>query len=127
MRDATRPRRPDSRRRAWWKPALAAASLVIVVQGVLLIDLWPKPGLIAPMGSKAAGVVLQIQFAPTAEEAQIREALQAVNGVLIGGPGALGVYRVRLNGLGEDQSLGVAEAVARLQTFEEVVVHVARD
>src|SRR5262245_9452904 len=83
--------------RAWWRPALAAAAAVIVVQGVVIANLWTRDAAITPLGGPgAAGAIVQIEFAPTATEAQIRSLLQEVGGTVVDGPGALGVYRVRV-------------------------------
>jgi Putative zinc-finger len=105
---------------AWWRPALAAAAVIIVVQSVVLANLWWREPGISPLGGpRTGGVTLQIQFAPTATEAQIRSLLQEVGGTLIDGPGALGVYRVRVE--------KADAALAKLRARAEVVKHVASE
>ena len=84
-------------RRHWLAPALAASLAVIALQGVLLAHFWTSPENIAPLGRVMLDAdVLQIRFDPRATEAEIRDALQTTGASLIEGPGALGIYRVRL-------------------------------
>jgi hypothetical protein len=106
----------------WWRPALAAAALVIVVQGGLLINLW-QPETYAPLsGDAPQGPVLQVELNDTATAAAIQEALTGVGATIIDGPGALGVYRVRLESA--DQ---VDAAVAALSANTQVVRHVSKE
>jgi hypothetical protein len=106
--------------RQWWRPALAAAALVIVVQGVLLGVFWPRDAGITPLGaSKLDGNIVQIQFQPTATEAQIRALLQQAGATLVDGPGALGVYRIALD--------KPDPALTQLRARTDVVKHVASE
>ena len=106
--------------RAWWRPALAAAAVVIVAQGILLAHLWSREPPIVPLGGAGTeGATVQIQFAPTATEAQIRALLQESGATLVDGPGAAGVYRVRVE--------NAESALARLRAHAEVVTHAARE
>ena len=106
--------------RVWWRPALAAAAVVIVVQGVLLATLWQHESPITPLGDpKPESSVAQIQFQPSATEAQIRALLQTSGATLIDGPGALGVYRVRVE--------QPDAALAQLRARTDVVKHVAAE
>lgn len=115
-------------RRTWWRPALAAAAiLVIAVQAVMIGRLYQDTTYLQPLaGPAAAGTVLQVRFDPAASESQIRAALQSVDGTLVGGPGALGIYRVRLDGVGADAS-AVAKRIAELRARHGVVDYVAED
>jgi len=117
-----------SARRRWWRPALAAAAiLIIAVQGVVIGRLYQQTTYLQPLGGPgAAGAVLQVRFDPGARESQIRAALRSVDATLIGGPGALGVYRVRLGGVGADPP-AVAKRIAELRARRGVVDYVARD
>lgn len=103
--------------RHWWRPALAAAAVVIVVQGVLLATFWSRDAGITPLGGETRNNVVQIQFQPTATEAQIRSLLQEAGATLIDGPGALGVYRIVLD--------KPDPALTQLQARTDVVKHVA--
>lgn len=78
----------------WWKPAMAAAMLVIVLQAGLLLQHQDSSETYAPLGVTQSGI--QISFKPTATEAQIRLLLNRVNARITDGPGALGVYRIEL-------------------------------
>lgn len=124
MRDI---RNLSSRRRPVWLPALAiAATVVIAVQAVIIADFWKSsPGTITPLGGAPAGeVVLQVRFAPTATEAQIRAAVGEVHGSFVDGPGALGIYRIRLEGVDRSQREQVGRLVARLKQRSGVIVYV---
>jgi anti-sigma factor RsiW len=106
--------------RAWWRPALAAAAVVIVVQAVLLAQQWSREGAVVPLGEPGApGAIVQIQFAPTATEARIRVLLQEAGATLVDGPGAAGVYRIRVE--------NAESALAKLRAHADVVTHAARE
>lgn len=120
-------RKPSRNRHPAWFPALAvAATLVIVVQAVIIAGLWQSPsGTITPLGSALSQeVVLQVRFAASATEAQIRAAIGEVHGRFVDGPGALGVYRIRLEGLGRDQREQIDRQVAWLRQQSPVIAHV---
>lgn len=108
----------------WWRPAAIAAALVIVIQGALLFQSWPEGGNVdIAGGGKASGrsAVIEATFAPEATEAEIRAALQAIDGRLIDGPGALGVYRILLTGVAADDGDAIRKALATLQAQPDVV------
>lgn len=84
-----------------WVPAvMGLAASVILAQAVVLGSLLNRPGdaQLAPLsgGTLATGVLLQLTFKPTATEARMRQALAGVQGEMVSGPGALGVYTVRV-------------------------------
>lgn len=112
-------------RRRWLAPALAAALAVIMLQGVMLAQMWTRPANIAPLGRVMPDTdVLQIRFDPRATEAEIRQALQAVGASLIDGPGALGIYRVRLEPGVTGKSMEISQAIATLEARHGVVIQV---
>jgi anti-sigma factor RsiW len=112
----------------WWQPALAAAALVVVIQAALLLNLWPEPEPITPLGGPPpAGIVLQVRFVPTATEAQIREALQEVDGTIVSGPGAVGIYRVELDLPPDTEDQQIQAVVARLRARQTVIQEVTRE
>jgi anti-sigma factor RsiW len=123
-KEAQTPRRFAFQR---WQPALAiAASLIIILQSLILYNYWQQSKAITPLsGPVHKGVVLQVSFAPDASEAQIRKVLQSVEGSIIDGPGAIGIYRVRLNLTTEDEER-IGESIAILKSHSDVVIHVAR-
>ena len=86
----------------WYKPALAIAATVMFVQAIglfMVLNNGSAPDSIRMLSGGAAaqpGAVLQVTFKPAAAEAQIRASLSAVDGEIIGGPGVLGVYNIRV-------------------------------
>ncbi len=121
LREAEAQRAPA---RSRWRPALGlAAAVVIGVQTVLLLTLERESAdAITPLaGSTPAEAVLQLRFQPGATEAQIRELLQSVGARLVDGPGALGVYRLRL----EDPEADPEAVLAELEERRDVVAQVA--
>jgi len=127
MRDIRR--RPQiAQRRRWLVPALAASLAVVALQGVMLAHLWTRPENIAPLGRETPdAVVLQIRFEPHATEEDIRDALQAVGASLIDGPGALGIYRVRLGPVVSGKSMEASRAIATLKARPGVVVQIVSE
>ena len=119
LRDVRRERARPRRRIA----LAAAAALVIVVQTGLIGWLAKREQPIEPLGERGpAGVVLQLRFDPAASEARIRALLQEHDAVLIDGPGALGVYRVRLNGVRSGDERAMAKALAEFRAARGVVI-----
>ncbi len=112
----------------WWRPAIAwAASLIIVVQSGLLVWTWLPPDPITTLSRPGpVGVVLQVTFVPSTTEANLRESIQAINGTIIGGPGTLGVYRIRLE-LTPEAHEEIGQAIRSLRSREGVVTHVIRE
>jgi len=90
------------RRRAWHKPALALAAAVMLAQAGVIVNLLARQdptGDTRPLAvTPVAGNLLQITFRDTTTEPQLRAALARVGGVLVSGPGQLGVYTVRVDG-----------------------------
>ena len=89
-----------ARRPRWYAPALALAASILVAQtvviGVLLNQGTPD---LRPMSGPTAaeGPLLQIQFQPSATEQQIRDVLTAAHAQIVAGPGALGIYTIRIH------------------------------
>ncbi len=111
-----------------WRPIMAiAASLIIIVQAGLLIHSWFGPATITPLSKPPEqGLVLQVTFSPMATEEQIREIVQTVSGTFVGGPGALGVYRIRLEVPINDPN-AIRQAVNHLRQKGKIVTHVAQE
>ncbi|MBI1889596.1 MAG: hypothetical protein HYS18_03015 [Burkholderiales bacterium] len=122
--------RPQKQAAWWYKPAFAVAAAVMVVQAfVLQATLFQGPGaesIRALSGNRVSvqpGDILQISFKENASEAQIRNILAAIDGEIVGGPGAIGVYQVRV---GKGQGNAV---LAMLQQKKGIVdsVNLAKD
>ena len=84
----------------WFPAAMGLAASIILAQAVVLGSLIGQPGrdTLAPLsgGTAPTGTLLQMTFKPSATEARMRQALAAVQGEMVSGPGALGVYTVRV-------------------------------
>jgi anti-sigma factor RsiW len=84
--------------RGTWGLGLAvAAGVVIVIQAAVLLQLWSPRATYAPAGAHANEPTLQVRFAANATEQQLREILRSVEGTIVDGPSAQGLYRVRLD------------------------------
>lgn len=121
---------PAPRRPAWLPRGYALAASVILAQaaliGVLVMerDEYALLSFLAPLASKQTatpGVVLQVVFREQASEAAIRAALRDARGEIVGGPGALGVYRIKIAAPGADAAL------ARLRGNGEVVENAVKE
>lgn len=124
LRDIRRQPKIAERRR-WLAPALAASLAVVALQAVMIAHLWTRPAHIAPLGRETLDAdVLQIRFQPRATEADIRDALQAIGANLIDGPGALGIYRVRLEPGVSGRPMETSQAIEILKSHPNVVSQV---
>lgn len=113
----------------WWLPAPAFARAVMVAQFALIVALaaflWlerrPEAEYTTLTGTAppAGEVHFTVGFQPGATEASIREALAAVNGQIVSGPSALGLYTVRVSAPADPNA--VAGLLQRLRERSEVV------
>jgi hypothetical protein len=110
---------PAPKSSTWWKPALAVAALLIVVQGTLLSIFWPQDATITPLGGHATEGVLQVQFHPNTTEAQIRRLLTEEKATFVDGPSALGIYQIRAERL--------QPTLDELRKRTDIVKHVATE
>jgi anti-sigma factor RsiW len=91
------PRRPERSR--WFAAAFALAASMLLAQAAVIGFLVHERGAsLAPLSGPpaASGDLLQVTFKPDATERDIRSLLGSVEAELVGGPGALGVYTVRV-------------------------------
>ncbi|WP_111642593.1 hypothetical protein [Marinimicrobium alkaliphilum] len=101
-----------------WKPVAIAACLMVAIQTGLLLgpEPWRQNNAIdvRPASGEAAtaGPRLQIVFEPTASTADIQASLRSVNGSIVAGPSALGIFQVQL-----PKDSAADEAAARLREF----------
>lgn len=96
-RDMRRQPSAAPRQRSVWQVAMAtAAALVIVVQTVMIVNLGQRDDTFSPAGHQLPGAIAQVRFQPDSREADIRAALQAIDAEIVAGPGANGLYRIRL-------------------------------
>lgn len=99
-------------------PAGLAAAVVLTqtaIIGALLNHLPPQHLTPLSATTPAASTLLQITFKPQATEIQIRSLLASVHGDIVAGPGALGVYVIRVpDGQG-------AAALAKLRNDQSAI------
>jgi hypothetical protein len=111
----------------WLRPAMAAALFIIIIQGGFIMSTLQQPVTYAPLGQQQNyPVVLQVEFQPDATEERIRKLLGLVDGRLIDGPGAVGLYRVSLDLPANDEE-AIDNRIKVLKTYSGVVRHVSRD
>ncbi len=109
----------------WLRPALAAAVMLICVQSILLLYLWPAEQTDSDWQTLSAGhgqPAIQVMFQPQATEKQIRELLQTYHLQLIDGPSAAGLYRARIM---SGQTVDYNEMVRLISGNKAVIRHVA--
>jgi len=113
------------KKRQWWMPPLAAAALLtIAIQGVLLFN-YSQQEDYGLAGGDLPGAIVQVKFNPDATEKDIRAALQNVSGVIVTGPGAMGVYRIRLAESEDDPAF--AQRIEQLRANRDVIDYIQRD
>lgn len=78
----------------WWRPAMAAALILIVVQAGLLLDAWQRGDVYEPAGVATERGVIQLRFEPGATEEAMRGLLNDLQAEIVKGPSSVGVYRV---------------------------------
>jgi anti-sigma factor RsiW len=104
---------------SWWRGAMAAAVLVMLVQFGVIATQWQPDAGYQPLSEsgQAVGPVLQVRFAPTTSLAEMQALLEQIEGRIVDGPGALGLYRIALpeDANGED-------ALATLKAADGIVI-----
>lgn len=104
--------------------AAVAAAVVITVQAGLLWQAYsPTEPAYIPLAVETRGQI-QVRFAPTATAAQMHELLADGGIEIVSGPGASGVYRLRLRGEPDQAEIGAA--IAYLDAHDNIVTFVAR-
>ncbi len=119
------PMQPKVDSPTWYKPALAAALAIIVVQGALLLGNKSGSGddLYQPLSSSQAQTpLLQVQFSPAATAQQMRELLRAARVTIVDGPSAAGIYRLKAT----PATLAATQAaVKELNAHSNIITHLA--
>lgn len=112
-------------RKSFWKPVAIAASVIVAVQTAMLVGPAPWENGSAVDMTPASGETvlegprLQIVFEPSATMADIQTAVLSVNGSIVAGPSALGVFRLALS---EEASIGAAVQTLRDYDFVDEVI-----
>jgi len=82
--------------RRWLMPALAAAAIIIVAQAGLMLNMDATHRQHMQLMSGPTKADIQVRLLPTARAEQIASLLQSIHGHIVDGPGALGIYHVRI-------------------------------
>lgn len=107
----------------WWRPAMAAAVLVIAVQAGLLIEARRGGDTYKPAGEAMVTPTIQVRFDPGATERDIRGLLNELDIEIVQGPGSVGVYRVA--SIRDDAD--IEQLAARLREAGSIVIHAETD
>ena len=114
---------PASRRRRWMLPALALAASVLLAQSIVIgVLMQQHDDVLRPLSGhppQAAGALLQVRFKAEAPEGRLRALLIDAGADIVSGPGALGIYTLRVD------PKRVAEAVKRLKSEPDLVESVS--
>ena len=109
---------------AWYRPALAAALAIIVVQGSWLLS--NKDGadstIYQPLSlSQAQTPLLQVKFSPAATAQQIGKALRAAKVNIVDGPSAASIYHLQTT----PATLAATQSAAKeLRTHSDIIIHI---
>jgi hypothetical protein len=103
-----------------WKTLAVAASLLMVVQTGIMVSMMGTEdnGIVPLSGSDYSGAVIQLQFREQATADSIQQLLLSLNGSIIEGPSANGVYRIRLQVTEPD---AVNRQIEQLKSNTEVI------
>ncbi|MBX2833394.1 MAG: hypothetical protein KTR28_00315 [Micavibrio sp.] len=89
-----------SREQNWgWRAAAIAACLLLMLQTIVTFPMLQNSDLTAASGPQifhADGRVVNVTFAPDAQEENIRNLLLAVDASIVDGPSALGIYKLSI-------------------------------
>jgi len=88
------PAQAPARKAPWWPLAASAAAAVLVWQ-LAAVPLLTRPGDeggYAPVSETPAGFTVAIAFRPESREGEIRELLRSVDGRIVDGPTAIGLW-----------------------------------
>lgn len=106
---------PARKGRALWGIAAAAAAMVLVWQlSTVLRETGPGPGY-APVSEQGRGFEISVAFRQDTTEADMRALLRSLDAEVVGGPTAVGLWR-----LGFTDAAARDEALARLAADEAV-------
>lgn len=102
-----------------WKFAAIAASLLLIVQVSFMLNQTNEQQYYKPLGgeNELQGTIL-ITFSPGVTEQQVRETLLESQAVIIDGPSAAGIYRVRSNAPDKNTT------IKKLESYKDVISHV---
>lgn len=101
-----------------WQVAAAVFAVLAIGQAAWIVGTGPRDegARFTTAGEAAEAWTLQVMFAPTATEADIRALLDATGGQIVAGPSAIGLYRVRF-----ESEAAMQSALEALSTAPDVV------
>ncbi|MEL7481691.1 MAG: hypothetical protein AAGJ29_09015 [Pseudomonadota bacterium] len=105
-----------------WRVAAFGLGLLALVQAGLLFDTWSGPGREEPVYipvTEESGFDLQVIFANDATNADIRDLLIGLDGEIVAGPSAIGLYDVRFTS-DDDRRAGLEGLRAASNLVESV-------
>lgn len=119
----------DTNLLAGWDGVPNLAKLAVAAQFVLLLAVggaWlagsdTPPGDYRTVGVSPNAVQLKLQFHPEVDEATLRRTLSEIDGRIVDGPSALGLYTVQIDSLEKDQVEEFAQVLADLLAKEDVI------
>jgi hypothetical protein len=81
---------------SWWKTAAVAASLVLVIQTGVLIQQQSSPTeSYRPLSSNQLETTVNVKFDSGVSESQLRQLIVELEGSIVEGPSAKGIYQIR--------------------------------
>ncbi|MEM6850281.1 MAG: hypothetical protein AAF527_01075 [Pseudomonadota bacterium] len=92
--------RAETRRARYWRIAAMALAAVALGQLALMLSATtdaPEDGVYITASQAETATSLKVAFMPSASEGEIRTLLRSVNGEIVSGPSALGLYTVRFS------------------------------
>ena len=113
-----------TREQNWgWRATAIAACLLLMLQTIVTFPMWKDSDLTAASGPQilyAEGRIVNVTFAPDAQEENIRNLLLAVEASIVDGPSALGVYKLSIH-------KNFAAAVEKLEAHKNLIESVDYD
>ena len=106
-----------------WRAAAIAACLLLMLQTVVTFNLGNRGDLTAAGGPQIVqtqGHLVDVTFAPDAQEKNIRNLLLAIDASIVDGPSALGVYKLSI-------PRDVETAVKKLKAHKNLIESVGYD
>ena len=103
--------------------ALAAQMALVLAVGSVAIYQHNHPQTLYQVltANSGEGALIAVRFNETASEREIRQALEGVNGTIVGGPSAQRMYTVALKNVSQDNTAEIEKALQKLRQNKRVV------
>ncbi|MEM7194049.1 MAG: hypothetical protein AAF402_03805 [Pseudomonadota bacterium] len=124
VKKAAQPRHMETRNSSRWKWAAIAAAVVVMVQTGVIFN---GPGRVEYelLGNREGIQSLQIDFQSGVTLEQVNHLLKEIEGEIISGPSALGIFRIHLKEVETDKEL--EQVIQTLRGQSTIIKHVSRD